>query len=139
MWYGTNYKVDAEPNNGRGQADFIVSFGQKNQNIVEFKLASNSNLSHVFQQVQVYEAANCCDGSLIAIFYFSESEYQTAMKVVKDAGYEHSIDESIFLIDCRNDNKTSASKVWAFLSYSPDDTIKFIMTARCEATKNKIQ
>ena len=111
VWYGSNYKVDAEPNNGRGQADFIVSYGQKNQNIVEFKLASNSNLSHVFQQVQVYEAANCCDGSLIAIFYFSESEYQTAMKVVKDAGYEHSIDESIFLIDSRNDNKTSASKV----------------------------
>ena len=111
VWYGTDYKVDAEPNNGRGQADFIVSFGQKNQNIVEFKLASNSNLAHVFQQVQVYEAANCCDGSLIAIFYFSESEYHIAKNVVKSAGYERSIDEAIFLIDCRNDNKISASKV----------------------------
>ena len=29
VWYGTNYKVDAEPNNGRGQADFIISMGQK--------------------------------------------------------------------------------------------------------------
>ena len=111
VWYGTIYKVDAESNNGRGQSDFIVSYGQKNQDIVEFKLASNSYLSHVFQQVKVYEAANCCDGSLIAIFYFSEAEYNKALKIVKDAGYESLIDESIFLVDCRNDNKISASKV----------------------------
>lgn len=75
VWYGTNYKIDAEANNGRGQTDFIVSMGQNNQNIIEFKLASNSSLSHVFTQVQIYEAANCTEGSLIAIFYFSEAEY----------------------------------------------------------------
>lgn len=40
VWYGTNYKIDAEANNGRGQTDFIVSMGQNNQNIIEFKLAS---------------------------------------------------------------------------------------------------
>lgn len=109
VWYGTNYKVDSEPNNGRGQADFIISMGQHNQNIIEFKLASNSTLDHVFKQVKVYEAANCADGSLIAIFYFSETEYLTARQVVKNAGYENMIDESIYLIDCRNDNKASAS------------------------------
>ena len=102
-------KVDAEPNNGRGQADFIVSIGQKNQNIVEFKLASNSTLDHVFTQVKIYEAANCSDGSLIAIFYFSESEYLTSRQIVIDAGYENMINDSIYLIDCRNDNKPSAS------------------------------
>lgn len=109
VWYGTNYKVDAEPNNGRGQADFIVSMGQRNQNIVEFKLASNSTLDHIFTQVKIYEAANCSDGSLIAIFYFSESEHLTALQVIKNAGYENMINESIYLIDCRNDNKASAS------------------------------
>lgn len=109
VWYGTNYKVDAEPNNGRGQADFIISMGQQNQNIVEFKLASNSTLDHVFTQVKIYEAANCADGSLIAIFYFSESEYLTARQVVINAGYENMINEAIYLIDCRNDNKASAS------------------------------
>lgn len=109
VWYGTNYKIDAEPNNGRGQADFIVSMGQKNQNIVEFKLASNSTLDHIFTQVKIYEAANCSDGSLIAIFYFSESEYFTALQVIKNRGYENMINESIYLIDCRNDNKASAS------------------------------
>ena len=110
VWYGTNYKIDAEANNGRGQTDFIVSMGQNNQNIIEFKLASNSSLSHVFTQVQIYEAANCTEGSLIAIFYFSEAEYLTSKQIVKEAGYEDMIDESIFLIDCRNDNKISASK-----------------------------
>ena len=109
VWYGTNYKVDAEPNNGRGQADFIISMGQKNQSIVEFKLASNSTLAHVFTQVKIYEAANCTDGSLIAIFCFSESEYVYSEQIVKAAGYENLIDESIYLIDCRNDNKLSAS------------------------------
>lgn len=109
VWHGTNYKVDAEPNNGRGQADFIVSMGKQNQNIIEFKLASNSTLDHVFTQVKIYESANCTDGSLIAIFYFSESEYLTSKQVVINAGYENMIDESIYLIDCRNDNKPSAS------------------------------
>ncbi len=74
VWYGTSYKVDAEPNNGRGQADFIVSKGMNNQNIIEFKLASNSSLGHVFTQIKTYEAANCTDGSLVVIFYFTEEE-----------------------------------------------------------------
>ena len=110
VWYGTNYKVDAEVNNGRGYADFIVSKGQNNQNVIEFKLASNSSLAHVFTQVEIYEAANCSEGSLVVIFFFSEEEYVYAKNVVRAAGYEDMIDESIYLIDCRNDNKVSASK-----------------------------
>lgn len=57
----------------------------------------------------IYEAANCTDGSLIAIFCFSESEYLYSEQVVKAAGYEELLGESIYLIDCRNDNKKSAS------------------------------
>lgn len=110
VWYGTSYKVDAEANNGRGQVDFIVSKGQSDQNIIEFKLASNSKLPHVFTQTKIYEAANCADGSLIAVFYFSESEYHYATQVIKSAGQENAIDDSIYLIDCRYDNKISASK-----------------------------
>lgn len=110
VWYGTDYKVDAEVNNGRGYADFIVSKGQSDQNIIEFKLASNSSLSHVFTQVEIYEAANCAEGSLVVIFYFSEEEYIYAKNVVNAAGYSCMLDESIYLIDCRNDNKKSASK-----------------------------
>jgi len=109
VWYGTEFKLDAEVNNGRGQADFIVSMGQRDQNIIEFKLASNSRLDHIFKQVEIYEAANCTNGSLIAIFYFSEEELQKTKNLVVEQGYEELLDESIFLIDCRSDNKPSAS------------------------------
>ncbi len=111
VWYGTSYKVDAEPNNGRGRADFIISMGKANQNVVEFKLASNSKLPHVFDQVAVYESANEAKDSLIVIFYFTEQEYQKTYTMIKKAGKEPNIDESIFLIDCRSDNKISASNV----------------------------
>ena len=109
VWYGTSYKVNAEPNNGRGQADFTVSKGMNNQNIIEFKLASNSSLGHVFTQIKIYEAANCTDGSLVVIFYFTEEEKRFAEKVIEDSGYKSAIDESIFWIDCRKDNKKSVS------------------------------
>ena len=49
--------------------------------------------------------------SLIAIFYFTEQEYQKVCKVIKTAGQENNIGESVFLIDCRSDNKISASNV----------------------------
>lgn len=110
VWYGTSYKVDAEANNGRGQVDFLISKGKINQNIIEFKLASNSKLPHIFAQTKIYEAANCADGSLIAIFYFSENEYLYATQAIKSAGQEDAIGESIYSIDCRCDNKISASK-----------------------------
>lgn len=110
VWYGTTYKVDFDTNNGRGELDVNVSKGQYNQNIIEFKLASNSSLPHVFTQVKVYEAANCADGSLVAIFYFSQSEFEIAKHVVINAGHEEQLDKAVFLIDCREDNKPSASK-----------------------------
>ena len=110
VWYDTTYKVDFDTNNGRGEADVIISKGQHNQNIIEFKLASNTSLPNVFKQVKIYEAANRTDGSLIAIFYFSQNEFETAKYVVIDAGYENQLDNSIFLIDSRADNKPSASK-----------------------------
>lgn len=111
VWYGTTYKVDFDTNNGRGELDVNVSKGIYDQSIIEFKLASNSSLSHVFEQVKIYEVANCTDGSLIVIFYFSESELENAKRIIANAGYEDQIGKSVILIDCRADNKPSGSKV----------------------------
>lgn len=110
-WYGSTFKLDPETNNGRGESDFVVSKGQYNQDIIEFKLASNSRLNHVFDQVNVYEAANDTKQSIIVIFYFTEEEQNKAIRMISDAGFRDKIDDSIFLIDCRKDNKISASKV----------------------------
>lgn len=109
VWHGTSYKANFEVNNGRGPADTIVDKGIRNQCIIEFKLASNSRLEHVFEQVKIYEAANCTDGSLIVIFYFTENEWQKSLRMINRYKYEEFINKSIFLIDCRNDNKKSAS------------------------------
>lgn len=111
VWYGSKYDINFDANNGRGEYDVKVAFGAKDKNIAEFKLASNSKLSHVFDQVSIYEKANQCEDSLIVIFYFSAEELTKVKKMLVEKKKENLIGESIFLIDCRSYNKISASKV----------------------------
>lgn len=110
VWYKTSFKPDFETNNGRGPADVVVSKGNENQNVIEFKLASNSRLPHMFEQTEIYKRANSAEKSIIAIFYFSEKELDKVNKIINAAGCTNKIGEEIILIDCRNDNKASASK-----------------------------
>jgi hypothetical protein len=99
---------NAEVNNGRGPVDFKVSRGNKDKTLIEFKLAKNSKLQQNLEnQVAIYEAANRTNKSLKAIFYFCDEERQMVQKVLKELKLE--ADKSIILIDCRRDNKPSAS------------------------------
>lgn len=111
VWYKTNFKTDFETNNGRGPADAVVSKGSKNQNVIEFKLASNSKLKHVFEQTEIYKKANETENSIIVIFYFSEAEFNKVKRIIEDAGLTDKVDDNIILIDCREDNKQSCSNV----------------------------
>lgn len=111
VWYDSKFDVNYENNNGRGELDVKVSYGSKEKNIVEFKLASNPNLSHLFDQVKIYEQANQCSNSLYAIFYFSQGELEIVEKMLSKTNTKNLLGESVFLIDCRNDNKPSASTV----------------------------
>lgn len=113
VWYNTSFKPDFETNNGRGPSDVVVSKGSKNQNVIEFKLASNPHLKNVFEQTEIYKKANQAEESIIVIFYFSESEFKKVNKIIEAEGCTEKIGENIILIDCRNDNKESASKVKA--------------------------
>lgn len=97
------------PSKWRGESDVKVSYGAATKTIAEFKLASNSRLSHVFEQVAIYEKANQCTDSIYAIFYFSQTELLKVKAMLIETKTEKFIDDSIFLIDCRNDNKKSAS------------------------------
>lgn len=107
-WYASPSDFNGEVNNGRGPVDFTASRGSKDKTLVEFKLASNSKLKqNLEKQVGVYEAANRTDKSLKAVFYFSEAERLRVEKVLKELKLES--DASIVLIDCRADNKPSAS------------------------------
>lgn len=108
VYYDSKFKIDSETDNGRGPADFVVSYGSNDSTVIEFKLASNRKLSHVFEQTQIYANANKTKNQLIVIFYFSENEYQRVMKLLKKANHENDINKNIVLIDCRF--KESASK-----------------------------
>ena len=107
-WFATPSDFNSEVNNGRGPVDFKASRGNKDKTLVEFKLAKNSKLKqNLEKQVEIYEAANRTNQSLKAIFYFSEEELTKVRKILKDLKLQE--DKSIVLIDCRRDNKPSAS------------------------------
>jgi hypothetical protein len=108
-WLASPSDFNSEVNNGRGPVDFTASRGGKDKSLVEFKLASNSKLKqNLAKQVAVYETANRTNKSLKAIFYFSAGELAKVDDVLSELKLDK--DESIILIDCRADNKPSASK-----------------------------
>lgn len=103
------FDANAEVNNGRGPVDFKISMGNADKTLVEFKLARNKKLKqNLRNQVDIYEAANNTHQSMKVIIYFTESEYNTVMRILKDLNLEQN--EDIILIDACN-NKESASNV----------------------------
>jgi hypothetical protein len=107
-WFATLSDFNSEVNNGRGPVDFAISRGSKDKTIVEFKLAKNSKLKQNLEnQIKVYEEANRTQKSLKVIFYFTEQELAKVNGVLRELKLE--ADDSIYLIDCRADNKPSAS------------------------------
>ncbi len=108
-WCGTLMDVNREVNNGRGPADFVVSFGRLDKTVIEFKLASNSSLAKNLQnQTEIYQKAGNAQRKLKVIVYFSDEELATVNKVLHECGLD--IDDDIILVDARSDNKKSASK-----------------------------
>lgn len=108
-WFATPSDVNREVNNGRGPVDFKVSRGSLDKTLIEFKLASNSQLKKNLQnQVEIYEKANNTKKSIKVILYFSESELIKVSQILKELKLENN--ENVVLIDARNDNKPSASK-----------------------------
>lgn len=88
--------------------DFKISKGAKDKTLVGFKLASNTKLKkNLEKQVAVYQRANDTDKSLKVIIYFCEAEFKKLQRIINELGLQH--DNSIILIDARNDNKPSAS------------------------------
>lgn len=108
VWFGTSSDVNSEVNNGRGPVDFKISRGTADRSLVEFKLAKNSKLKrNLERQVAIYETASGADRSLKVIGYFSREQLTRVENILRELKLED--DPSIILIDCRADNKTSAS------------------------------
>jgi len=55
-WYASPYDVNSEVNNGRGPADYKISFGRGDSTIVEFKLGRSSTLKNNLEnQTAIYK------------------------------------------------------------------------------------
>lgn len=106
---GSSYRFDREVGKERGYVDFIVSKGAADATIVEFKMASNSDLnSNLKHQVPVYKKSNQIDNAITVIFYFSKDERERVISILEK---QNRIDDKdIVMIDCSG-NKPSASKV----------------------------
>lgn len=107
-WFASSSDFNSEVNNGRGPVDFKISRGSRDKSLVEFKLAKNAKLRQGLEkQVGIYEKANKTKKSLKVIFYFSAEEKIKVETILKELKLQK--DDSIILIDARNDNKPSAS------------------------------
>ena len=107
-WYGTPSDVSREVNDGRGPADFKISRGSQDKTIVEFKLASNSQLGqNLKNQAEIYQKASDAKAKYKVILYFSDSELKRVQRIMKELGLSE--ESNIILIDARK--KLSASKV----------------------------
>lgn len=108
IWGLSDFDVNREPNNGRGPVDFKVSYGSGDKSLIEFKLASNRKLEqNLRNQVEIYEAANRTNKSLKVIVFYSESEKNRVLSILRRLELDK--DPSVVLIDARSDNKPSAS------------------------------
>ena len=73
------------------------------------KLAKNSKLKqNLEKQLPIYLAASNAKHGIKVIIYFSQSEREKVVAVLKELGIEGHKD--IVLIDARKDNKPSGSK-----------------------------
>ncbi len=108
-WFASESDVTREANDGRGPVDFKVSKGSKDKTLVEFKLASNSQLKrNLKNQAVIYEKASDARRTIKVIVYFTAAEKKRVNEILKELKLTGNPD--IVLVDARNDNKPSGSK-----------------------------
>jgi hypothetical protein len=109
IFFGSEFDVNREVNNGRGPVDFKVSKGAVDKSLIEIKLASNSQLKRNLQnQIEVYEKANGTRTSVKMIVCYTEADVAKVDAVLKELDLRG--EKSIVVIDARADNKPSGSK-----------------------------
>lgn len=107
-WFATDFSVDSEVNNGRGPADYKISYGERDSTIVEFKLASSSSLKkNLLNQTEVYRKASKSINDIKVILCYTANEIAKVNRILKSIKQEGA--ENIIIIDATK--KLSASKV----------------------------
>jgi len=108
-WFASAYDANAEVNNGRGPADFVISYGSADKTVIELKLAGNKKLEdNLLKQAEIYAAASKATHAPIkAIMYFTTAELAKVQRLLTKHGLSGK--KEIVLIDATPD-KPSASK-----------------------------
>jgi hypothetical protein len=109
VWHGTPSDVSREVDDGRGPADYKISRGAMDKTIVEFKLASNTQLKrNLLKQLDIYKRASDAEVGFKVIIYFTERELIRVQGILRELKMEN--DPHVILVDACSDNKPSASK-----------------------------
>ena len=107
IWYETPFDVSHEVNDGRGPADFKVSYG-RDKTLVEFKLASNTHLrDNLENQLELYKKASDAEYGFKVIFYFSPEDLKRVNTILSELNMLN--DPNIILVDATK--KIPASQV----------------------------
>jgi len=107
-WFATSFDVNSEVNNGRGPADYKISYGERDSTIVEFKLASSSSLKrNLLNQTEIYKKASKSINDIKVILCYTEAEIRKVKKILTGIGQVGA--ENIVIID--GTKKLSASRV----------------------------
>lgn len=109
VWFGSVFDVNREANNGRGPVDYKVSIGAADKSLIEFKLASNSQLKrNLERQVDIYEKANQTATSVTVIVCYTAEDQAKVTRLLADLKLTERKD--IVTIDARGDDKPTGSK-----------------------------
>lgn len=107
-WFASPHDVNSEVNNGRGPADYKVSFGSRDSTIVEFKLGSSTSLKkNLMNQAEIYKKASKSISDIKVILCYTKAEIAKVIRVLKDLKQQNA--ENVIIIDATR--KLSASKV----------------------------
>lgn len=107
-WFASPLDVNSEVNNGRGPADYKISYGDRDSTIVEFKLGKSSSLKkNLLNQTEIYKKASRSISDIKVILCYTKAEIAKVKRILKSINQENA--ENIFIIDATK--KDSASKV----------------------------
>jgi len=106
-WFASPLDVNSEVNNGRGPADYKVSFGNRDSTIIEFKLGSSTSLKrNLKNQTEIYKKASKSISDIKVILCYKRPEILKVNRILKEMKQENA--ENIVIIDASM--KVSASK-----------------------------
>lgn len=107
-WFASPHDVNSEVNNGRGPADYKISFGGRDSTIVEFKLGSSTSLKkNLMNQTDIYKKASKSISDIKVILCYTKAEIANVVRILKGLKQENA--ENVIVIDATR--KASASKV----------------------------